>query len=480
MFLVAASLSALRQAQPAFADPAVAPESQTAAEDDGVALWDAPTRGENIKLQYLPFGGQVFLHIRVKELLAHPQADKLKAALGPASAEAQTWLHSRIPVSAEMIESLLLAWYSPDSEHPPRIGVVARLSASLTDAALTQLLPKAEKEGRGGSFYYRVDDLGYYLPAEEQGHVLVVAPTDDLGDILENPDPPLRKEMAKLLRGADAGRHVTLLCTPEYILDGDGKSLLGGRLERLREPIHWLLGLDSVQTLAVSGHLADDLFLELRCVGRIDTDAASLAKEIRGRWKQSPELSKSFLQSVSLDPYGAAVLKRLPEMVHWLERYTRSSGENQQAILRAYLPAAAAHNMLLATDLALLARPASGGTTGGATATIRTAKQALAQKTSLVFAKDTLEKSLELLASDIGLEIVIQGGDLQLEGITKNQSFELSERDKPALEILKTILKKANPDGKLVYVVRKGSDQELIWITTRAAAKKKNLPLPTD
>ena len=40
------------------------------------------------------------------------------------------------------------------------------------------------------------------------------------------------------------------------------------------------------------------------------------------------------------------------------------------------------------------------------------------------------------------------------------------------------ILAKANPDGKLVYVVRKDADGETILITTRAAAEKRGDQLP--
>ncbi len=57
---------------------------------------------------------------------------------------------------------------------------------------------------------------------------------------------------------------------------------------------------------------------------------------------------------------------------------------------------------------------------------------ALKQKITLSFARDTLEKTMEMLGREIDTEIVILGSDLQLEGITKNQSFGLDEKDKPA------------------------------------------------
>jgi hypothetical protein len=66
-----------------------------------------------------------------------------------------------------------------------------------------------------------------------------------------------------------------------------------------------------------------------------------------------------------------------------------------------------------------------------------------------------------------------------LEGITKNQSFGLDERDLPAEEILQKVMLLANPDGKLVYVLKPGDDgAERIIITTRAAVAKRGDKLP--
>jgi hypothetical protein len=72
----------------------------------------------------------------------------------------------------------------------------------------------------------------------------------------------------------------------------------------------------------------------------------------------------------------------------------------------------------------------------------------------------------------------ILGGDLQLEGITKNQSFGLDEKDKTADEILRVILAKSNPDGKLVYIVKEQDGEEWVLITTRAAVEKRGDTLP--
>jgi hypothetical protein len=106
-------------------------------------------------------------------------------------------------------------------------------------------------------------------------------------------------------------------------------------------------------------------------------------------------------------------------------------------------------------------------------------EQALNKKTSLAFDRNTLEESMKLLSQDLGIPIEIIGTDLQLDGITKNQSFAIEERDQPAGEILRKVLLKANTDGKLVYTVKPGAKESLV-ISTRSAVVKRGDKLPAE
>ena len=105
--------------------------------------------------------------------------------------------------------------------------------------------------------------------------------------------------------------------------------------------------------------------------------------------------------------------------------------------------------------------------------------EGLQKRITISFPRNTLEVALKLLSGEIGLPIEIRGNDLQLEGLTKNQSFGLDERDQPAEKVLRAILKRANPDGKLVYVIQKDADLgERLVVTTRAAAARRGDTLP--
>jgi hypothetical protein len=168
-------------------------------------------------------------------------------------------------------------------------------------------------------------------------------------------------------------------------------------------------------------------------------------------------------------------------MLRQMALATRFAADEDRTLLRAYLPAIAAHNLAQATELALhegsaTAAAASGSAPTEAPATGIAGK--LQRKISLSFPRDTLEKAVEMWSSEAGVKAVILGSDLQLDGITKNQSFKLEERDQPAEAILCRILKEASPDGKLVYVLKPDGDEVVVQITTIAAATKRGDALP--
>ena len=152
--------------------------------------------------------------------------------------------------------------------------------------------------------------------------------------------------------------------------------------------------------------------------------------------------------------------------------------------MNAYLPRNAGHNLVLAAELALEQAPAAG--TGPArparapavAAAPAAAQRPLQKKISLSFAKDTLEKSIQMVSEEIGMPMEILGRDLQLDGITKNQSFGLDERDATAEAVLRKILAKADSAGRLIYVIRVRDGIESVEISTRAAAAKRGDTLP--
>ncbi len=470
-------------------EPTLAADAQASAkpaiaevEDDGQTLWSSPTAGPPLAFTLLPSGAQVFMVLRPAELLESSEGAKLIDALGPAGAWAQSQLRSILGVELSEVEQLTIAFY-PDDSGAPQTAFVMRLREAIPAARLLQAWGQPAPAEQRSKKFFRGARFAYYLPEADAGRTAAIAPAEAMQALLELDGPPLlRKGIERLLRSSDSARQFNLLFAPSYLLT-DGQGLWAGDLEKLREPLAQFLG-ENIEAVLVSANLGDALFLEWRELGPADQRPQDLAQLARARLEKISGEVENYVATLQPRPYGRLVVNRFPKMVQLLSDFTRGGIEDHQAVLRCYLPDNAAHNLLLGAELTLLEQPAAGGSVAdgprqppqhAATAA------ALEKRISLSFPRDTLERCLEMMAKEIDTKVVILGADLQLEGITKNQSFALDERDRPAGAVLRRVLSLANPEGKLVYVIKPQEDgAEAIFITTRSAATKRGDPIPVE
>ncbi len=463
------------------APPLVTPEDSNLIDDDGETLWASPTSGKPLNMTYLPGGAQLIFVLRPAELLSSPEGSKLLAALGPAGTSAVTRLRETLGVDLTRIEQLTIG-FVPDESLLPQANYVLRLAEEVSRDKLLDQWGQPTKRTHAQKDFYERNGRAYYLPESGAGQVVVIGPVAMLKQVLElDGQPLLRSGIEDLLRHSDDQRHITFVFAPSYLLT-DGRSLLAGNLSQLHAPIREFLD-ESIEAVLLSAHVGDELFVEFRAVAPVDRKPAELKELLRTRWAAIPERVESHVAALHPQPHGQLVIHRFPRMLQLARDYTRSGVDEGQAVLSAYLPTGAAHNMLLGADLTLLE---SGGETnpGGAPAVStprpQAAADALARKISLSFPREALEPAVQLLAKELSVPIAIVGADLQLEGITKNQSLNnVDQRDQPAGDVLRKLLKLANPDGKLVYQIKPDSaGRETIFITTRAAVLKRGEPLP--
>ncbi len=494
---------------------------ETVVPDDGQTLWASPTAGEPIVLRYLPPGAQVILVLRLADLQAHQDWEKLFAAIGPAGSRYLAWVERVTGISPSKMEQLIVG-VCGDREDPfVTVGVIhMRAQQSITSGA-RRWAGWTPIQHDGETYYQSVEKGGQapssvlgsiqlaerrdfrdssgasprfsavYLPAEAQGSTVVFGPAAAIEEVIRaaGAAPPLRREMEALLADSDAARHVTILLAPSF-LQSDGKALLSGVAAKLSEPLDWFFG-DRAQAVLLSVHIGESFFAELRVAGTSDVAPAKLSTELRDRLHEVPERVEAYVVSLRERPYGRLLLHRFPQMVRLVDRFTRCAVEHRQAVLRCYLPAAAGHNLLFGVELTLAEhRMAERAPTARKATSPQTVRERLWQPMTLRFEQDTLESALRMVAEAVGVEIVIAGRDLQLDGITKNQSFGINVADQPAEEVLLRILRLANPDKsaqsaadpaqKLVYVMRSnGRDgSEQVVVTTRSQAEKRGELLP--
>lgn len=441
--------------------------------DDGQSLWTSPTNGQPLDCNYLLPGTQFILHVRVEDLLAHNEADKVRAALGPWGEQITQQLTSTTGVELSNIKTLLL-------------GIRQSRGGSLDFCGRLDLKQPVESETLGP---------GCFLPEPGQGKQLVWCSPSALVELKsENgAPPPFPRELARILERTDSERTATLIFSGKF-LQISGEKFLRGAGEKIRLAIVDFLG-DEATASALSAHWDENFFLELRSTVALNARPHRFAALLETRVTESSDLVEDSLLSQTVHPHGRKVLARFPAMLRKLGNYTRSGEEDKLSLLRCYLPVTAGHNLLMASELLLNANQMGSTPTADALAQQSQERPEslaarLQQTTSLVFPKETLQKALEILSDDLQVPIQIAGGDLQLEGITRNQSLAIELRDRPASEILLAILLRANPDRtatgpsdqkqKLVYVLRETANGKpgAIVVTTRAAATRRGEKLP--
>ncbi len=123
--------------------------------------------------------------------------------------------------------------------------------------------------------------------------------------------------------------------------------------------------------------------------------------------------------------------------------------------------------------------PPSDGSPAKAEASRPSARDRLKKRMSLAFT-GSLEEGVAKVAEQTGLTIGFVRPDLQAEGLTINKRVTIDQDDQPAEAVLREVLRKADPGGKLIYVVRRDGQQERIEVTTRGAAAKRGQRLPPE
>ena len=462
--------------------------------------WASPTAGRPPPLSYLPPGSQLMLLARPAELMADEEGRQFVKSLGHRVAEGITTLHTLCHCGLENVAEIQAGWQTGSSDTATTAGEVVagwtvrfREPSSLWGDAAARAVAWGETEEKrlDSETLYLGQTLSFWMPVAEEGRVLVMAPTGLLETMVEAAGSMGREEdgetlvailpqdLEQLVGMLDRTRHITLLGSPQYLLN-DGRSLLAGPLDGIVEPLGRFCG-DGVKAAALSLHCADNFYAEVDAVATRAEPAKLLASRLAKRIDAMADAVEAACAAMHPYPYGRKVVVRLPAMVRALVANTRCGVEGKGVVLNAYMPRHAGHNLLLAASLAIeqvqqgVATPSPAASpaadTGGAAVVLQ-------KKISLVFAAETLDTAIHMLSDEIGMPIEIQGGDLQLEGITKNQSFGLNAQDMPAEMVLRTILARSDSAGRLVYVVRTRDGVESIEITTKAAAATRGDPLP--
>ena len=472
--------------------------------DDGSLLWASPTNGVPVAFRCVPPEAQVYLIVRPADLLASGEGAKVLAALGPEFAAERTKWEAAAGFKLEEVEQLIVALHNTDAKFPRTSFVVKTKEVVATEPLLARWGNPAEQK-EGSATYYAGPVWAYYVsnsPAEgEAERTFLMAEPRDVKEVAKatgNP-PPLFRDVERLRRSIDGDRHVSLLAYPPFFFNDDGEPLFAGPRRKVREPVSWLLG-DGLQAALVSLHFGEEFYLEMRMLGSLDNEPYKLSSDFRERLDQIPRRLEDYFVELTPPPYWKKIAFRYPGMVRALHENLRVGVENEQAVVNAVLPGAAAHNLVLGGELLVSTAPGTA-----AVATVeppkvlpKTIAEALQLKTTYSFDSQSLEFAMRDLALDVNDQlkgapvqfgIKILGPDLEKDGITRNMSVtNFKQEDTSIADILTALVLKTStakgptdPEQKLIWVVAddpETPDKQTVLITTRAAAAAKKYEVP--
>ncbi|HEV7282100.1 MAG TPA: protein kinase [Pirellulaceae bacterium] len=496
--LVATSGTGGTAASPAAGGPgAVASTPMT---DDPTALYISPTSGEPWSLDLVPPAAQVFLFLRPSQIVSDPRSAALleNDALGPDVAAGADWIEEATGLSWSEIDRLVVAIF-PNGDDYPRVALRVDPSPELTrdDLLARWEMPDITLD----------DGMGYF----ERGERMIVIPDDQTRFLVATPDdaketltmkgapPAVRRELENLLATTDGERDFTALFAPNFFF-GEGRKLFTGTREKLVAPLANFLG-SGIQAGALSLHLDDLFYLEMRLASEAGMDDVEVASGMRDRLIVLPGQVEEHVLLLDPNPYWKKLALRYHLMVAFLSDYTRVGSDRQQATLNAYLPPQAAADLAVGTELVVHAAPGARAVASAAEAPKgpATIEEALEEKITLKFASDqldfavanvktALETKYPAMSPKLNLKIV--GKHLEANGITRNQQVrDFDQQDKTVAEVLTAMMQKANPppvedlttpEQKLIWVVANDPDsgEKSILITTRDAAAANGYELP--
>ncbi|XZE20185.1 hypothetical protein SH449x_000043 [Pirellulaceae bacterium SH449] len=487
--------------------------------DDGRTLWAPPTAGPPYSLELLPPGLELFAGFSESIWFGNQ--------IGPI----QSWLLESLPewkslvasypfVSEPQIKRVCLAAYPATGPDQSELVVRLELKNPVAIGELmgrydnyrVQVIPGSMPELQcwsNGTLGIVFD--GFAKELDRKVGTLTVGPIRLIHSFLETSGgvAPVRRQLESLIGASDSLADLFAVTTPSFLY-GHGRGSYS-MLPRMRDVLK--AGLDdSVQALSFTASVRERLFGEMRFIGGDIAKYGAILTRVRESLDGLPNQLEAQYAAEPVAPYWRLIAARYPQMLRSIARNTRYGIEEGQIIANLYMPKEAVDNLTVGTWMAL-----NGGAGGSSTGMQTMAAQPASSTTqpalsieslldrpmSLSFAQESLEMSLAAIATEFNdaipsdsprVEMMINGGAFQKEGITQNQQIrDFSFERKPLREVLTNLVRRANPvttvqsptekDQKIVWVVLDNPDSpgsKKIELTTRVWAETNGVQLPKE
>ena len=490
---------------------------QTLIDNDALTLWESPTTGIADPCKYLPVAPKMILQIRFAALMAIEESQNLIKSFGPEMESQFNKFQGVLGVPFEQMERLTVTFHDDDEAGYDLYALVT--TQPLSEERLMELWGNPNRqETESGQAYFETDSgMAYWII--ESGDVN----EDSMGENTDNESRtrfaygptqlvqsvassgggiPLAGPMQELASWSDSKRHFNFLFLRPALFNDRGQAWMGESLDDFNRELSVMIP-DGVQGGLVGFHVDQGNYLEIRFNRIADLSAGVLRQSMIDGVNQQVDQLTELVAGIYPNPYWDRIRVKFMAMVLEVTTNFRWSVERGEVVGNVWLPPAAAHNLIAATELiSSFSEGAALPVTENESSIPKNVQELLARKRDLEVANPPdlnvlmaeLKKEIDSDFGDLPFEwdIKIQGGDLEKEGITKNQRpSELNMKQISLAEILTKIMVSANPDKdisgasdpncKLIWVVAEnptGAGQQAILITTRAAAEANGYDLP--
>ena len=486
--------------------------------DNQIELWESPTSGQAIYLDYLPNAPQMVAVVNWADFLATGEGNRVLESLGPDFLTSLESVQSRAGFPLSEMQSSTISLHSDERFRYQTYYVVNLKTATSLEQCVANW-NEPELTAIADDNIYVQGDLAYWVippapdfpgdstAASNDGNELVsrfaVGPREWVEQVATSQSTAVGGSLLRLTQNSDRTRHVNLFFLRSALFNDEGKAWMGDWAIRLQPELRLAIP-DEVRGGLLSLHIDRGDYLELKLDHQVDIRPDKLALSLQSSLEGRLDSIGQLVNGLSTNSYWDQIRLRYQRMLSDLSNQWRWDVEFGNVVANAWLPPSATANLLSGSELAITFAPSQMQRDGMPTGPVipENIEALLAAKRSL---KITNPPDLNVLLSDIEQEvrdqylqlpfefnIRLMGADLQKDGITQNQRpGELNIENQSLADILTSVMASANPnrnitgpadpDCKLVWVLAvdpENESQQAVLVTTRAAAAAKGYQLP--
>lgn len=445
-----------------------------------VKVAPSPTKGEPIRLLYVPAGTRILIHLHPAELWAPgSQGEEFRACLGPVGIWAEQKIKEICLTGPAQIQELTFCLILGSPGAPPEYAAVIRTAEPFKRSELI-----AQFDGQ------RLDDYSFPVYSGEKYSSMIV---DDHTYVIGPPGNLRAAEMAEareydsstspgiesILKQTDRDRHLTIVFDPDEVRRQQDVLLPEKAHPFINEFLDWI-GED-VETVAWSMHLgSDDFYSEWTFRNTTMIRPGKLAIHLKEQLDALPEKMLEGVQKMNPGTVGSRkVIGRFPAMLKAFSMANQEQSGERYAQLVSNLPERAAPNLALAslltwdestrTDFSVKAKPRPTGPKLPDKVVDR-----LKMKIEVDFKRMPLEEVLAYIADETKTKIILDGGGLKLVGYTQNMRQTMNLGSVSALETIQAIFNVKDQDQMCLII---DENAKTATVTSKPFAQQNNLKM---